>query len=387
MIDILGYKWDKSMHERFGQAVLGEEISKYKNYDFNTQMLKLRLVNAIAVLEKQGLTVFDLVRDSNILNSLMTLAKSSIGRLLFVRLDEQVSDLQKIRGVSRHNNIHDLSKAEDIEFLKKVFSNVLSTCNGMFNGEAYNSLSNKKLLKDIVMKESNLLLDVFRDFLSLLSCLDAAAVKVCFPTWEMNMFKPKAGITEYNLNFVVSMFRDTTDAFSHYHMISASLVSPERPTLFQGRKFGYLYRPTKDQIIGMAPSDLSVAAFGGPSFACSEEKIDPLFNLVSALTGEIKLNSGVHLQGNFSDFCKIYDFDNFKKMTYDYNEILLRADTEPIALFTTKDNFSSCYNDLSVLCMAAKLPLVIWSTDRAYTIPVKHLSKFFDFMKLSKSRG
>lgn len=95
MIDILGYKWDKSMHERFGQAVLGEEILEYKNYDFNTQMLKLRLVNTITVLEKKGLTVFDLVRDSNILNSLMTLAKSSIGRLLFVRLDEQVSDLQK----------------------------------------------------------------------------------------------------------------------------------------------------------------------------------------------------------------------------------------------------------------------------------------------------
>lgn len=257
----------------------------------------------------------------------------------------------------------------------------------MFNGDAYNSLSNKNLLKDIVLKESDLLIDVFRDFLSLLSYLETAAIKVCFPTWEMNMFKPKVGITKYNLNFVVSMFRGTTDAFSHYHMISAGLVSPERPTLFQGRKFGYLYHPSKDQIIGMAPSDLSVAAFGGPSFACSEEKIDPLFNLVSALTGEIKLNSGVHLQGNFSDFCKIYDFDNFKKMTYDYNEILLRADTEPTALFTTKDNFSSCYNDLFVLCMAAKLPLIIWSTDKAYTIPVKHLSKFFDFMKHFKSRG
>jgi len=51
MINILEYKWDKSMHERFGQAVLGEEISEYKNYDFNTQMLEFRLVNSITVLE------------------------------------------------------------------------------------------------------------------------------------------------------------------------------------------------------------------------------------------------------------------------------------------------------------------------------------------------
>ena len=62
MINILEYKWDKSMHERFGQAVLGEEISEYKNYDFNTQMLEFRLVNSITVLEKRILLYFNVLK-------------------------------------------------------------------------------------------------------------------------------------------------------------------------------------------------------------------------------------------------------------------------------------------------------------------------------------
>lgn len=366
MINILEYKWDKSMHERFGQAVLGEEISEYKNYDFNTQMLEFRLVNSITVLEKQNFAVFQLVKDSNIFHSLQLLANSTLGRLLFAELTEQIGCLRK---------------AKDIDGLKKLISSVLQTCNGMFNGKAYDSLSNKDLLKDIVTKESDLLIDVFKDFLTLLSYLEDAVLDVCFPMWEANLFKAKPGITDFGLNFMVSLFRNTTDALNHYHVISASVVSQLRPILFQERKYGYLYCPRKEQIIGMAPSDLSTIAFAGPSFSCSEIKIDPLFNLISALTGDIKLNSSVHLQGNFSDFCKMYDFNDFQRMTYDYNEVILRADTEPIALFTTKDNLSACLNDLNALCTVAKLPLVIWGANKAYTISVKYLPKFFDFMR------
>ena len=51
----------------------------------------------------------------------------------------------------------------------------------MFNGKAYDSLSNKDLLKDIVIKESDLLIDVFKDFLTLLSYLEDAVLDVCFP--------------------------------------------------------------------------------------------------------------------------------------------------------------------------------------------------------------
>lgn len=211
--------------------------------------------------------------------------------------------------------------------------------------------------------------------------MEDAVLDVCFPMWEANLFKAKTGITDFGLNFMVSLFRNTTDALNHYHVISASVVSPLRPILFQERKYGYLYCPRKEQIIGMAPSDLSTIAFAGPSFSCSEMKIDPLFNLISALTGDIKLDSGVHLQGNFSDFCKMYDFNDFQRMTYDYNEVILRADTEPIALFTTKDNLSACLNDLNALCTVAKLPLVIWGANKAYTISVKYLPKFFDFMR------
>ena len=82
MINILEYKWDKSMHERFGQAVLREEISEYKNYDFNTQMLEFRLVNSITVLEKKNFAVFQCVKDSDIFHSLQLLANSTLGRLL-----------------------------------------------------------------------------------------------------------------------------------------------------------------------------------------------------------------------------------------------------------------------------------------------------------------
>ena len=144
------------MHERFGQAVLGEEISEYKNYDFNTQMLEFRLVNSITVLEKKNFAVFQCVKDSDIFHSLQLLANSTLGRLLFAELTEQIGCLRKTK---------------DIDGLKKLISSVLHTCNGMFNGKAYDSLSNKDLLKDIVIKESDLLIDLFKDFLTLLSYL------------------------------------------------------------------------------------------------------------------------------------------------------------------------------------------------------------------------
>lgn len=128
------------MHERFGQAVLGEEISEYKIYDFDTRMLEFRLVNSITVLEKNNFAVFQCVKDSNIFHSLQLLANSTLGRLLFDGLTEQISCLRKTK---------------DIDGFKKLISSVLHTCNGMFNGKAYDSLSNKDLLKDIVTKESD----------------------------------------------------------------------------------------------------------------------------------------------------------------------------------------------------------------------------------------
>ena len=54
---------------------------------------------------------------------------------------------------------------------------------------------------------------------------------------------------------------------------------------------------------------------------------------------------------------------------------------EPKEVLNSYNNLSACLNDLNALCTIAKLPLVIWGANKAYTIPVKYLPKFFDFMR------
>ena len=54
---------------------------------------------------------------------------------------------------------------------------------------------------------------------------------------------------------------------------------------------------------------------------------------------------------------------------------------EPKEVLNSYNNLSACLNDLIAMCTAAKLPLVIWGANKAYTISVKYLPKFFDFMR------
>lgn len=165
-------------------------------------------------------------------------------------------------------------------------------------------------------------------------------------------------------NFIVSMFRDVTSEFSKYPVISASLLSKDCPDAYQDRKFGYLYCPRSEQIIGMAPTDLSLAASDCLGLEYTEARVDLLLTLLRTLTGVIQLDCGLQLIGNFSDFRRIYDLSDFKEKTQDYNEIILRGDTEPVAIFTKQEALSYAADDLCALCKVTRLPLVIWEKDR-----------------------
>ena len=119
------------------QKLMQVEIERLKQFDIHFEDW---LALIFTVLEKKNFAVFQCVKDSDIFHSLQLLANSTLGRLLFAELTEQIGCLRKTK---------------DIDGLKKLLSNVLHTCNGMFNGKAYDSLSNKDLLKDIVIKESD----------------------------------------------------------------------------------------------------------------------------------------------------------------------------------------------------------------------------------------
>lgn len=176
-------------------------------------------------------------------------------------------------------------------------------------------------------------------------------------------------------HFIVSMFRSTKDAFKSYYAISASLLSARTPKVYQDRPFGYLYNPEPEQIIGMAPTDLGL-------HGCAEKRNlyeslqDPINNLITSMLGDIKPCAGVSLRGIFSDYRRIYPFEEFISKTEGYNEIVLSEDTAPTAIFTFGYNVVKYQKELSSLCYATGLPLVVWDERCTYVVPVKKLEEF-----------
>lgn len=354
MINELTYNWDKSLQQSFSECVLGQQRSLLRTRTCPMSLLKLRLKNSLRSLQNYYYNDWDkriaeLTKDFCVTCTLRELSETISGLILFPRVRIEQSVESRMFGfIDDFNDILNNSWSSKIIF-------------------QYN-------FDEIIISEAKYVTDTFLSIFRLLEALEDELMTRFYPEWDANLFSTDTNIK--NQNFIVSAFRNTRDALSSYYAISASLLSKEHPTLYQNRKYGYLYHPTKEQIIGMAPTDLSLhdsrieGCAGMHLLNCNS-----LDNLLSAILGDIKLSSGVDLRGNFSDFQRIYNFDEFKELTKNYNEIILREDTAPIAIFTTKDSIPSCNTELFSMCTVAQLPLVIFNNDQTTVIQLNDIAQ------------
>lgn len=355
MIDRLTYNWDKSLQQSFSECLLGRQRSYLRTRIYSVSLLKLRLENSLRALQNCytdcDKRIATLAKKFYVTCTLQELSKATSEYNLFQRVQSAQSIELRILGfIDDFNDI--LNKSESSEFVLR-----------------YN-------FAEIITSVAKYVTDTFLSIFRLLEALEEKLMTVFYPEWNANLFSIGTGTSTKNQNFIVSAFRNTCDALSSYYAISASLISKEHPTLYQNRKYGYLYHPTKEQIIGMAPSDLNL--HDSHIEECAGMHLlnfDPLDNLLSAIWGDIKLSSGVDLRGNFSDFQRIYNFAEFKRLTKDYNEIILREDTAPIAIFTTKDSIPCCNTELFSMCTVAQLPLVIFGADQTTVIPLHDIAQ------------
>lgn len=355
MINGLTYNWDESLHQSFSECLLGRKRSFLRTRTYSVSLLKLRLENSLRSLQNCyadcDKRIAALAEDFCVTCTLQELSKATSEHNLFQRVQSAQSIELRILGfIDDFNDI--LNKSESSEFVLR-----------------YN-------FDEIITSVAKYVIDTFLSIFRLLETLEWELMTVFYPEWSANLFSIGTGTSTKNQNFIVSAFRNTCDALSSYYAISASLISKEHPALYQNRKYGYLYHPTKEQIIGMAPSDLSL--HDSHIEECAGMHLlnfNPLDNLLSAIFGDIKLSSGVDLRGNFSDFQRIYNFAEFKRLTKDYNEIILREDTAPIAIFTTKDSIPCCNTELFSMCTVAQLPLVIFGADQTTVIPLHDIAQ------------
>ena len=355
MINGLTYNWDESLHQSFSECLLGRKRSFLRTRTYSVSLLKLRLENSLRSLQNCyadcDKRIAALAEDFCVTCTLQELSKATSEHNLFQRVQSAQSIELRILGfIDDFNDI--LNKSESSEFVLR-----------------YN-------FEEIITNEAKYVTDTLLCIFHLLKALEWELMIVFYPEWDTNLFSIVTGPSTENQNFVVNAFHDTCDALSSNCIISASLISKEHPTLYQNRKYGYLYHPTKEQIIGMAPSDLNL--HDSHIEECAGMHLlnfDPLDNLLSAILGDVKLPSGVGWWDNFSDFQRIYNFAEFKRLTKSYNEIILREDTAPIAIFATKDSIPCCNTELFSMCTVAQLPLVIFGADQTTVIPLHDIAQ------------
>lgn len=355
MINGLTYNWDESLHQSFSECLLGRKRFSLSTGIDSVSLLRSRLENSLRALQNCYTDCDErtaaLAKGFCVTCTLQDLSKAAIGHILFprVRLAQSVES-QMLGFIDDFYDI--LNNFEISEFFRR-----------------YN-------FEEIITNEAKYVTDTLLCIFRLLKALEWELMIVFYPEWDTNLFSIATGPSTKNQNFVVNAFHNTCDALSSNCIISASLISKEHPTLYQNRKYGYLYHPTKEQIIGMAPSDLSLHDFHIEECAGMHLlNFDPLDNLLSAILGDVKLPSGVGWWDNFSDFQRIYNFVEFKRLTKSYNEIILRADTAPIAIFATKDSIPCCNTELFSMCTVAQLPLVIFGADQTTVIPLHDIAQ------------
>ena len=199
-----------------------------------------------------------------------------------------------------------------------------------------------KLKSEITLEE---IATIYKKYTSLLSELFSAIcsledriIKDNWTDWKYDVLGDKA-LAQLSLNnkleiqdpsiVIVSFCNDTSKYFMHTQkMISAMLFKTDTNYSFDDRAFGFMYNAKQEDFIAMSFSDMYSSTVTIESL---EESFQTLF------CGKPMLTVDKIIEATPIDLLPLYDLNELLNNTYDYNELLLKPDTEPYGIFVWEE--------------------------------------------------
>ena len=230
-----------------------------------------------------------------------------------------------------------------------------------------------KLKSEITLEE---IATIYKKYTSLLSELFSAIcsledriIKDNWTDWKCDVLGDKA-LAQLFLNnkleiqdpsiVIVSFCNDTSKYFMHTQkMISAMLFKTDTNYSFDDRAFGFMYNAKQEDFIAMSFSDMYSSTVTIESL---EESFQTLF------CGKPMLTVDKIIEATPIDLLPLYDLNELLNSTYDYNELLLKPDSEPYGIFVWEKRLSKCFNQVCSLSTVMHIPLFICRQDGSLLI-------------------
>ena len=222
-----------------------------------------------------------------------------------------------------------------------------------------------ELKSDIELEKS---VKIFKDWLNchnelcdLMKEMENTLFKQFSGEWEKSVFSEdkiqECTTSKDNLTLqgpfdvIISFCEDLTlyDS-SNQKMISACLYNTKSESTFKNRTFGFLYGFSPENIIAMSPSDAEASTL-------PYTKNNTLIQCL--LSGRPVYSESQYLQVIKKYLLPIYDYNEFKRKTLKYNEILLREEAKPYGMLIFREALARYGVSIVAYCISHRLSMFV----------------------------
>lgn len=222
-----------------------------------------------------------------------------------------------------------------------------------------------ELKSDIELEKS---IKIFKDWLNchnelcdLMKKMENTLFKQFSVEWKKNVFNEdkiqKCTTSKNNLTLqgpfdvIISFCEDLTLYDSgNQKMIFACLYNTKSDITFKNRTFGFLYSFSQENIIAMSPSDAEASTI----FYTKNNTL-----IQCLLSGRPVYSGSQYLQVIQKHLLPIYDYNEFKRKTIKYNEILLKEEAKPYGMLIFREALTSYGVSIIAYCISHKLSMFV----------------------------
>ena len=275
-------------------------------------------------------------------------------------LDQKSSMLQEVSNGLKANHDFNAENYRQMFFLDEIINYIkLGFSLGIKKSLPF------ELKRDIELEES---VKIFKDWLNchnelcdLMKEMENTLFKQFSGEWKKSVFSEdkiqECTTSKDNLTLqgpfdvIISFCEDLTlyDS-SNQKMISACLYNTKSEITFKNRTFGFLYSVSPENIIAMSPSDAEASTL---SYTKSNTLIQCL------LSGRPAYSESQYLQIIQKHLLPIYDYNEFKRKTLKYNEILLREEAKPYGMLIFREALVQYGVSVIAYCISHRLSMFV----------------------------
>ena len=193
-------------------------------------------------------------------------------------------------------------------------------------------------------------LDLIQEVYDTCSILEEQLKSTIKPIWEAQLTDLNKSGKQSDFHLIVSIRKnnDLRIYSNERDIISCSYFNSKHVQLFRNDCVGFCYSLDERYLVGMSPSDCGLASIS------VKEKED--YKLVF---GGVRVSGDAYLEGITSDFLPYYYPEDLQKSDT-YNEIVLRGDAKPIAIFTLAELVEQEYSKIVAASVLYELPIVVY---------------------------